>query len=310
MKIQLPGIGRSVDAIIADAFRSFGCKPLGGQSGTGWSKQSDFQRCPRRYQLKHELGATPLLVGEVAPGLDSGTVGHALLAAYYAGMLADDRYPGWQPNTPEPRALLQAMQAAGLPGELFMVAEQCLDGYLEHWATEDVRPVAVEMSAGDAAFHTSRFDLVFYTEEGLHTGLWIGEHKLLKAGTDLEEYRLHGEILGEMLSWQLSELDAFFGMPLSGVCLNVTFKPTKTLPPRFQRLWLSVPPEEVMQRYMDDRVYWLQLLEDCQLRFGDKPWPRALFGCKKYKLCRFFAHCRDLDDTQLKFNSEPYSEEE
>jgi hypothetical protein len=309
MKVQLSGIGRSVDAIIADAFRSFGCKPLGGQSSTGWSKQSDLQRCPRRYQLKHELGATPLLVGEVSPGLDSGSVGHALLGTYYAGMLPDNSYSGWQPNTPKPHELLQAMQNVGLPGELFMIAEQCLDGYLEHWMNEDVRPMAVEMPAGDSTFHTSRFDLVFYTEDSLHTGLWIGEHKLLKAGTDLEEYRMHGEILGEMLSWRLSNLDDFFGMPLNGVCLNVTFKPTQRVPPRFQRLWLPVPPEEYIQRYVDDRSYWLKALEDCRQYFGAEPWPRALLGCKKFKLCRFFAHCRDLDPSQLKFPTEPQSEE-
>jgi hypothetical protein len=310
MKIQLPGIGKSVDAIIAEAFAAFGCRPLGGQSGTGWSKQSDLQRCPRRYQLKHELGATPLLVGEVSPGLDVGAVGHALLAVYYAAMLPDERYPGWQPGLPDPFALLQAMQDAGLPGEIYMVAEQCLSGYLEHWATEDVRPVAVEMSAGDAKFHTSRFDLPFYTEEGLHPGLWIGEHKFLKSGTDTEEYRMHGEILGEMLAWQLSGLDDVFGMPLAGVCLNVIFKPTKTLPPRFQRLWLPVPPMDHMRRYAEDRVYWLKVLLDCKQRFGASPWPRALLGCKKFRLCRYFAHCRDLDNSQLKFDAAPIVSEE
>lgn len=301
MKIQLPGGGRSVDAIIAEAFASFGCKPLGGQSGTGWSKQSDFQRCPRRYQLKHELGATPLVVGEVAPSLDIGAVGHVLLAVHYAAMMPDDRYPGWQPNLPEPHALLEAMLAAGLPGEIYMVVQQCLDGYLERWAGEDIRPMAVEYSAGDAKFHTSRFDLVCYTEEGLHPGLWIGEHKFLKRGTDLEEYRLHGEILGEMLSWQLSGLDDFFGLPLAGVCLNVIFKPTKTLLPTFQRLWLPVPPPEHIQRYATDRVFWLKLLMECKQRFGSAPWPRALLGCKKYKLCRYFEHCRSLDAGQLQF---------
>lgn len=298
MKIQLPGAGKSVDAIIAEAFRSLGCEPMGGASETGWSKQSDFQRCPRRYQLKHELGAAPLLVGEVAPGLDIGAVGHALLATHYVAMLLDDRYPGFRPNPPEPFALLQAMTDAGLPMEIYALADRCLSGYLEFWANEDVRPMAVEMQAGDAQFHTSRFDAVFYTEEGLHPGLWVGEHKFLKAGTDLEEYRMHGEVLGEVLSWQLSKLDEFFGMPLAGVCLNVIFKPTKTLPPRFQRLWLS-PPPEVIKRYATDRVYWLRQLMECKQRFGENVWPKALFGCKKYRLCRYFAHCRDLDDSQL-----------
>ena len=299
MRVQLPGVGKSVDAIIAEAFRSFGCEPFGGASSTGWSKQSDFQRCPRRYQLKHDLRATPLLVGEVSTALDVGSVGHALLAAHYAAMLPDDRYPGFRTSVPEPAALLQAMVDAGLPMEIFAVADQCFSGYLERWADEDVQPVAIEMLAGDPAFHTSRFDMVFYTEQGMHPGLWIDEHKFLKSGTDLEEYKMHGEVLGEVLSWQLSKLDEFFGMPLSGVCLNVIFKPTKTALPHYQRLWLS-PQVEVLDRYVTDRVYWLDETRRCKQQYGDAAWPKALHGCKQYRLCRYFAHCRDLDDSKLK----------
>jgi hypothetical protein len=299
MKIQLPGVGRSVDAIIAAAFRSLGCEPFGGATGTGWSKQSDFQRCPYRYQLKHELGATPLIVGEVSTALDVGSVGHALLAVHYAALLPDDRYPGFRATIPTPAALLDAMVVEGLPMEIFAIADQCLSGYMEHWATEDVRPVAVEMFAGDRSFHTSRFDMVFYTDAGFHPGLWIAEHKFLKSGTDLEEYRMHGEVLGEMLSWRLSNLTDFFGMPLAGVCLNVTFKPTKTGLPRYQRLWLT-PREDIIDRYVEDREYWLGVLQDCRQRFGAEAWPKALHGCKQYRLCRYFAHCRDLDESQLR----------
>lgn len=301
MRVQLPaGVGRSIDAIIAAAFRAFGCTPMGGASESGWSKQSDFQRCMRRYQLKHELGAAPLLAGAVSPGLDIGSVGHALLAVHYAALLPDDRYPGYQPNLPSPMDLLQAMTDAGLPQEIAMVVEQCYLGYVEFWAQEDVRSMAVEMPAGDAAFHTARFDHVFYTEDAWRSGLWVQEHKFLKAGTDLDEYRMHGEILGEVLAFHLDRLDEFFSMPLNGVCLNVIFKPTAKTLPRYQRIWIS-PSEEVMRRYVSDREYWIGALENCR-RF--QVWPRALEGCKRYRLCRFFSHCRDLDDGQLTFAKE------
>lgn len=294
------GVGKSLDAIIAEAFRALGCEPwsAAGGSTTGWSKQSDFQRCPWRYQLKHELGATPLLAGAVSEALGVGSVGHLLLAAHYAQLLPDARYPGWRSNVPDPYVLLQALGDAGLPMAISTVVEQCFNAYVERWSNEDIRPMAVELSAGDQSFHTSRFDLVFYTEDGIHDGLWIGEHKFLKYGTDLEEYNLHGEVIGEALSFQLSELDQFFGLPLNGVCLNVIFKPDSKHLPTCKRVWLH-PTPEALERYANDRSYWLQILLDCKRR---KVWPRALEGChRRNRLCRYFAHCRDLDDSQLKF---------
>ena len=297
MRVQLPIlVGKSVDAIIVDAFRSLGCAPMGGPSSNGWSKQGDFQRCPRRYQLIHEVGAVPTVAGDGSEALDVGSVGHALLAVYYAKMLPDDRYPGWREKVPEPEALLKAMVDQGLPIQIASVVERCFEGYIEFWGNEDVRPLAVEMQAGDAKFHTSRFDLVFFTEDGIHDGLWVQEHKFLKAGTDLEEYKLHGEILGEVLSFHLSKLDDFFGMPLNGVCLNVIFKPTAKMLPKYQRLWIQ-PTWDALERYAADRKYWIQAMLECKRM---KTWPRALSGCKRYKLCRYFAHCRDLDDAQLK----------
>lgn len=309
MRVQLPGVGKSIDAIVKEAFAYLGCKPWGGPSATGWSKQKDFQRCPRRYQLIHELGAVPALANiESTKGLDIGAVGHVLLAAHYARYLPDDSYPGWQQNPPEPLAVLDALEKFGLAIELRAEVERLFSGYLEFYANETIQPCAVEMPAGDAKFHTSRFDLILYAQDGIHDGLWIGEHKFLKSSTDIEEYRLDGEVLGELLSFELSKLSEFFGMPVNGVCLNVIFKPTKTGLPRYQRLWIS-PPYEVIKRYAEDRAYWLNSLMLCK-RVGGI-WPKALNGCTtKYRTCRFFNHCRDLDDGQIQLLGPPKPSEE
>lgn len=297
MRVQLPkGFGKSVDSIIAEACRSLGLEPWGGASKSGWSKQGDFQRCPRRYQLRHEIGAAPAVVGVAAPGLDIGSVGHVLLAANYARDLPDDRYPGWRPVTVDPFTLLTAIVDCGLPQADGAVVEQCMAGYLEHWGNEAFGVMAVEMQAGDAQFHTSRYDMVAVVEDGRHDGLWVVEHKFLSPRTDIEEYRMHGEILGEVLSFHLSKLDEVFGMPLEGVCLNVIFKPTKTALPRYQRLWIQ-PTVEALERYAQDREYWIRAMAECKRM---QIWPRALQGCKTFHgLCRFFKHCMNLDDGQL-----------
>lgn len=300
MEFALPtGVGKSFDAIVSEAFAALGCEKWGGVSPTGWSKQSDFQRCPRRYQLLHEMGASPLAVGGSTSALDIGSVGHLLLAAHYTRQLPDDRYPGFRDPCPEPQAVLDALAAAGMPADIVGTVQMLYDGYVEKWANEEIAPVAVEMLAGTVGQHTSRFDLVFHVFEGMHTGLWIGEHKFLVSSTDLDDYTLHGEVIGEVLSFHLSRLHEFFEAPLSGVCLNVILKPSLRGIPTYRRKWIAVSPAAV-DRYVEDRMYWIAALQALKQLPPSTPWPRALNGCtNKYRRCRFFQHCRDLDDGQL-----------
>jgi len=292
--VQLPSVGRSLDSIVAEVFKTFGCEPWGGASQNGWSKQSDFLRCPYRYYLKHVKGAGPAAVGDVSPALDIGSVCHLLLAARYAAALPDDRYPGWRPVVIEPMALLRALEAAGLPLSISSECERLYDGYAERWGNETLVPVAVEMPVGMPSLHTSRYDLVFFVEDGLHDGLWIGEHKTMSSGTDIEDFRFDGEVLGEMLSWQLSSLTEFFGAHLNGVCINALVKAKSA--PRYQRLWITVP-DQLVDTYATNRGHWAQQELYYQSR---NLWPKSLFGCKsKYSKCRFWEHCRTLDDSKL-----------
>jgi hypothetical protein len=295
--IQLPGLGRSVDAIIRDACASLGIEPWGGASEDGWSKRSDFLRCPYRYYLKHVRGVGPLAVTADTEALDIGACVHLLLAAYYARMLPDERYPGWRMNPPDPQALLQALIAARLPRSIAADVEQLFDGYVEQYANDVLQPVAVEMPGGLVGTHTSRYDLVFWIEDGMHDGLWIGEHKTASPSSDLDDFRFHGEVLGLMSSNELVNLQDVFGVKLNGVCINALVKPRPKQAPRYQRLWLTFP-YALISEYGSDRGCWSGWLQTCQDR---NRWPKSLQGCKSYnRRCRFWEHCRTQDAGQLK----------
>jgi hypothetical protein len=292
--IQVPGGGRSLDAIIAEACKVVGIVPWGGPSVDGWSKQSDMLRCPYRFYLKHIRGVGPCAVTDTGNSLDIGSVCHLLLAARYAALLPDDRYPGWQPVTVDPTVLLRALETAGLPLTVSSEVERLYDGYAEKYGAETLQPVAVEMPVGIAKRHTSRYDLVAFVEDGIHDGLWVVEHKTMSASSDIDDFRFDGEILGEMLSWELSELTAFFGAPLNGVCINALVKAKSV--PRYQRLWLSCNPRDIAA-YEANRILWIK-----QERFYREQniWPKSLYGCKAgFRHCRFWEHCRTLDDSKL-----------
>lgn len=291
----MSGVGKSLDAIVAEAFRALGCAPWGGQSENGWSKASDFLRCPYRYYLKHIRGVGPLIAGETGRALDIGASIHLLLAARYAALLPDDRYPGWRAVVPTPEAVLAALVTAGLPLDISNEVERLYDGYAEKYGTETITPVAVEMPAGSAKCHTSRYDLVFYVEDGIHDGLWVGEHKTMSSSTDIDEFRLNGEVIGEMLSWSLSDLDNFFGAPLNGVCINGIVKAKSV--PRYPRIWIS-RSEGLIEEYARNRMYWIQRIVDCM---EQKRWPKSLQGCfgRYGNRCRFWEHCLSQDDSQL-----------
>lgn len=294
MRVQLPGVGRSVDSIVVEAFKVLDCAPWGGQSAMGWSKQSDFLRCPYRYYLKHVRGVGPLVVGDTGPALDIGSIVHLLLAARYSAMLPDHRYPGWRPNPPDPFVLLRTLESCGLPLSISQEVERLYEGYAEKYGADLIVPMAVEFGVGNPAFHTSRYDLVFYVEDGIHDGFWIGEHKTMSSATDIETFRFNGEVLGEMLSWRLSGLDTYFGGPLNGVCINALVK-TKSVP-RYQRLWIPVN-WAMIDHYAGQREQWVAREAAC---VQSAVWPQSLAGCNiRYSKCRFWEHCSTDDESQL-----------
>jgi len=304
--LKLPDALKSADEVLRDAFASLGCERLGGASVNGWSRQSDLLRCPYRYFLKHERKVVPTLLAASSKSQDTGSFIHAFLAVHYARLLPPPvdlgaglvPYPGWQANMPTPEQFYEACLDCGAEIEALTMAQRLWEGYLDHWGDDGWAPVAVEMGAGDPTLHTSRYDLVFFVEDGLHDGLWIGEHKSSKTSPDLEQWDLDGEVMGEMLSWRLSELDAFFGDTLRGVCINVLIK-TKT--PSYFRIWKPFD-ERLVREFHRTRLHWSKI-EEVYRKSG--VWPKSFFGCKsKYDVvtgqrCGYWDHCLSLSEQFL-----------
>jgi len=305
--VRLPDPLKSADAVLHDAFALLGCERLGGASVSGWSRQSDLLRCPYRYFLKHERHLAPTTLAASSKGQDTGSFIHAFLAAHYARLLPPPfdpgdgqliAYPGWHENSPTPDQLRDACLECGAEVEALMMASRLWENYLDYWGDDNWIPVAVEMPAGDPALHTSRYDLVFFVEDGLHDGLWIGEHKSSKSSPDLEQWDLDGEVLGEMLSWQLSDLDSRFGAKLNGVCINVLIK---TKVPSYFRIWKPVD-DQLVREFHRTRLHWSRI-EEVYRKSG--VWPKSLYGCKsKYDVvtgqrCGYWDHCLSLSDQFL-----------
>jgi hypothetical protein len=293
---------KSAEVVLRDAFLALGCERWGGASDNGWSKLSDFLRCPYRYHLKHMRRVKASLAAASSPAQDVGSFVHALLAAYYAGKLpapfADENgqlvtYPGWQANAPTLEALLVALREAGAEAAALALATRLWEGYIEHWGEDGIQPVAVEMGVGDPEFHTSRYDMVFSVVDGVHDGLWIGEHKTASPATDMESWQLDGEILGEELSWDLSKLSDMFGAPLRGICINVLLK---TKVPAYRRLWQPVRPKLIAE-FTKQRMHWNSMIAFYK-RNG--LWPKSSYGCiAKFGKCSYWDHCLSLSDSFL-----------
>lgn len=291
--IDVPRLPRTADIVLREAFASFDCPSLGGPSERGWSSQADFLRCPYRYQLKHIRHMRPRDMDNKSKNLDIGSYTHAALAVHYAALLPEG-YPGQHPNVPSADDLFAAVDARGGSIEALSEARRLFDGYIENYSQDTfVMPVAVEMPVGDVHIHTSRLDLVTWVEDGIHDGLWICDHKTASSHSDFEAWAHDGEILGEMYSWRLSQLDGTFGAPASGVCINVL---VKTRVPTFQRLWLTFRPEQI-DEYAKHQAHWRTMV-DFYNRSGY--WPKSMYGCAaKFGRCRFWQHCCALDDSYL-----------
>lgn len=290
-RIQLPS-SKSIEQVLRDAFALLKCEPWGGASDNGWSRLKDYLRCPYRFELKHIRKVRATTLSGTSAGIEIGSLGHAVLASYYGGQLPDKRYVGYRPNCPTPDQMLAALEKAGAGVLELHEATQLWEGYIDHWGDDGWTPMAVEMPVGDLQLHTSRYDLVVYVEDGIHDGFWIGEHKCLSSKTDLEQFNLDGEILGECLSWRLSKLDEVFG-PLSGVCVNVLLK---TRPSSYRRLWLPVDWNRV-DEYERDRRLWNREIENRALYNW---FPRSLYGCTAgFEKCLYWDHCSTLSDSFL-----------
>ena len=296
-RVQLPAGTKPAETVLTDAFQLLGCERWGGASQNGWSKMSDFLRCPYRYYLKHVVQAGSSLVALSSLAQDIGAYTHAVLAAYYAAMLPDARYPGFRASCPTPDRVIEALVQCGASTTAMVEVVRLWDVYIDHYGYDAWYPMGVEVPVGDPKIHTSRYDLVVDVRDGLHDGLWIGEHKTLSPRSDIETYRLDGEILGECLSWRLSNLDAVFG-PLEGVCLNVLFKGSTV---RYQRIWIPVV-WSLIDEFAQSRAFW-QSARDTMIANGR--FPKNLYGCvARFDRCLFWDHCETLSSGYLLMKGE------
>ena len=306
--VTLPTGLKGSNEVIKAAFALLKCEPLGGVSVSGWSKTSDFLRCEYRYYLKHIRQVRASLVADSSKNQDVGSFAHALLALHYAAMLpapydsGDGQlisYPGYRNPCPTPEEFLAALRASGVEIEAFHLAKQLWEGYTDFWGEEGFQPIGVEMSAGDPEQHTSRYDLLALVRDplGIHDGLWIVEHKTASSKTDVELWKYDGEIMGEMLSWRLSQLSEVFGEPLRGVCINVLWKPplSRGRAP-YSRLWIPVNWDLVDDFAKHRRWRQSEILTCAKLNH----WPRRHYGCvARYDKCPFWDHCSSLSDSFL-----------
>jgi hypothetical protein len=202
-------------------------------------------------------------------------------------------YPGYRDPCPTPEQVLAAMRQAGAEVEALQLTAALWSGYVDHWGEDGIQPIAVEMIAGDPEFHTSRYDLVFSVVDGIHDGLWIGEHKTASPPADLELWRLDGEVVGECLSWELSQLSDVFGEPLRGVCINALIK---SKVPSYKRLWIPVN-WNLVNDFREQRRFWNSTIH-LNRKLG--MWPKSYYGCKsRYDQCLFWDHCLSLSNACL-----------
>lgn len=300
--LRVPEGLKSSDEVIRLAFARFGCEPMGGPTEQGWSRQGDFLRCPYRYFLKHIRKVVPALqTASSSKPQDVGSLMHTVLAVHYARLLpppvqysdgAVQAYPGWQEGLPTPEEMLDALRDSGAEIEALQEARRLWDSYLDYWGEDGWQPVAVEMFAGNPELHTSRDDLVFIVADGIHDGLWIGEHKTASPSTDFEQWQMHGEVLGEMLTG-LEALPKIFGMELQGVCINILIK---SKVPGYRRIWLPVD-EKLIREFVRQRLHW-QKMEQLYTKSGF--WPKSFHGCQeRFGRCGYWDHCVSLSEQYL-----------
>lgn len=296
---------KSIEECIALAYASFNVPPLGGASEDGWSKMSDFQRCPYRYYKNHVEEKNPALVqiAEKPVNLELGALFHACLACHYIGSIKR-KYIQFEKREyveyPTALELLNRVLALGGNPDIVAEVERLYLAYFNHYGNphnEGIQPLAIELPAGKPGVHTCRFDMLSY-HGGNTNGVWIDEHKTASRETRdvLEGWWLDGEIIGEVYGYKLSGLEKVYG-PLIGVSVNVVIK---TKEPKFRRVEVVVP-DSLLERYIDDREYWGSVRADLTARsktYGSTSFPRKLQGCiGRYGTCELWDHCRDADAT-------------
>lgn len=288
MQIDFVGgsVYKPIDQCLIEAYASFNVPPLGGASNDGWSKLSDYQRCPYRYYMLHEAPKTAEAPFYVAPeSLEIGSLMHAMLAMHYMkGMRGVTNYP-------TAYALAERVRSLNASPGIVDECKRLYAAYANHYQNphdEGLQPLAVEYPAGVDGIHTCRYDMLAKRDGGV----WNYETKTASRETRevTEGWWLDGEIIGQHYAYKLSGLDKLFG-PLIGTCINIIIK---TQVPKFRRVEVVIP-DDVLDAYIADSKFWRGQRDSMRaMRY----FPRKLQGCiGRYSMCELWDHCRNADAT-------------
>ena len=280
---------RPVDAELGAVYTAHGLPRLGGQSsGRGWSSVGLFQKCRYAWQRRYLNPPTPLdrfLLAE-NPHLAIGSIVHALLAAYYVGMI-----PGHPAAVVTPAAIIAWLRERGCNPELVNEGERLFINYELFYRFEQIEPLAVEYDLKDPRTGSStRYDLVAYLPDeapGRLPGTYIFEHKT--AGrfdyATLNGWFNEGEILGEVGHYQRLGLAKRFG-PLQGVIVNILGKQQE---PKLHRTIVAPSLWQLDGHFEDLRTFEAEI----NLAISMNHFPRSRRSCvDRYGLCEHFEHCQ------------------
>lgn len=299
----------SIDEAVDGIFNQRKWPLLGGPSGKGWSFFSVAQRCAQLFRKLYDTPAEQLTKALPGAPLQIGALFHVLMALYYGaglgnatvlpdrgGLVAESiKLPSRRRRFTVPPtaaddliAVLKELCNSDRPSprlDVVLEAERLYDAHTNFYGAgrEDVTPLGVEVFAAHPQLgYTCRYDMIGAVGENdlvIKTpGVFIFERKSTKWIDEkyLEGWALDGEILGQLMCWKPSGMEATFG-PLAGIIIDVV---SKARLPECRRVILpatlpAVGQHERWVRYCNSQIHlwramgiYPQSYANCWGRYG------------------------------------------
>lgn len=271
----------------------------GGPSSAGFHKIQDIFRCSKAYQYGAVRGIHKPQY-QTPDHFAWGILHHAMRARWFA-LRFDMTAKGWQ-------KVLEAGQEAAEEQKLIMTmevqrkAQAGFKMYTEHWSKRPrPDPIATEYLLGPAPLkpgdplymhRTARLDDASkYPEAGGLLALGESKTTSTSPGDTINQYKLHGQPLLQLLLWKMCPNgEAKYG-PAAGVVLDVFKKPYGKDKPQFAREFVPVN-QRVLEWYLKSIRGFLRAAERID---WNTDTPRNPQGCT-YQAGRMRVPCefRDL----------------
>ena len=205
------------------ALRKLGWKT--GHSGNGWSFNSAFMQCPRKFKLLAERRAAEAELEEpnkfpAGKALEIGIIGHAMLELYYGARIKGYKAPGGL----DPESLRNKLLDHNTTAEYVGTAWRVFEAYVDQDPFMDDTVVDVELHIDHRTGFTARLDLLIEREGKA----WLVDHKIIAqfTATALECWQHNGTVLGQQLCYRdddsIPELED--QLPLGGTIINLLGK--------------------------------------------------------------------------------------